>query len=67
MRQSLQKRLADLEAANGPRRHTVWNEGQNVAAEIAALIASGRAQPTDKFIAVSWRAGGPNAAPPGRR
>jgi hypothetical protein len=27
MRQSLQKRLADLEAANGPRRHTVWHEG----------------------------------------
>jgi hypothetical protein len=58
MRQSLQKRLADLEAANGPRRHTVWDEG-DVAAEIAAMIAAGTAKASDRFLTVSWRAGGP--------
>jgi hypothetical protein len=59
---TLRSRIEALEerASLSTRMHFVWEApGVDVKAEIAARIAEGTAQATDKFYSFSWR-------PPGR-
>jgi hypothetical protein len=59
---SLKSRIEALEAAAGmqAKTHFIWAPpGTNVKTEIAARIAAGTAQATDRFYSFSWR-------PPGR-
>jgi hypothetical protein len=59
---ALVKRLEGLEEQAGmlPQHHFIWDDGDiDLEAEVAALIASGRARPGDRFHAVSWRQGEP--------
>jgi hypothetical protein len=62
MKQGNLRRLERIESAPGaaPQKHLIWDDGQDhgaIEAEIAAMIASGRAKESDRFMTVGWLAG----------